>query len=169
MICKQLFIGASKQESKLPLFLYITRVFSTSFAYSAVHYNKKVYVAILILARRHFLSDYLLTDHAIEGALIIVIFFAIFIIIIIMLIFVYCYHPLTDHVVERGVIAAGEEVGKEVHHHQPVLLSLVIIIFTVTITYSTTTTTITIISTTTTISSSPSPARSSQPAHHELS
>ena len=124
MICKQLFIGASKQESKLPLFLYITRVFSTSFAYSAVHYNKKVFVAILILARRHFLSDYLLTDHAIEGALIIAIFFAIFIIIIIMLIFVYCYHPLTDHVVERGVIAAREEVGEEVHHHQPVLLSL---------------------------------------------
>ena len=88
--------------------------------------NKKVFVAILILARRHFLSDYLLTDHAIEGALIIVIFFAIFIIIIIMLIIVYCYHPLTDHVVECGVVAAGEEVGEEVHHHQPVLLSLAI-------------------------------------------
>ena len=54
----------------------------------------------------------------------IVIFFAIFIIIIIMLIIVYYYHPLTDHVVERGVVAAREKVGKEVHHHQPVLLSL---------------------------------------------
>ena len=41
-----------------------------------------------------------------------------------MLIIVYYNHPLTDHVVERGVIAAREEVGEEVHHHQPVLLSL---------------------------------------------
>ena len=31
---------------------------------------------------------------------------------------------LTDHVVKRRVIAAGEEVGEEVDHHQPIFLSL---------------------------------------------
>ena len=41
-----------------------------------------------------------------------------------MLIIVYYNHPLTDHVVERGVIAAREEVGEEVHHHQSFLLGL---------------------------------------------
>ena len=31
---------------------------------------------------------------------------------------------LTDHVVKRWVIAASEEIGEEVDHHQPIFLSL---------------------------------------------
>ena len=75
--------------------------------------------------------------------------------------------------VSGGLLGGVGEVDHDaeaVHLLNHRLKSKVIIIFTVTITYSTTTTTITIISaTTTTISRSPSPARSSQPAHHELS
>ena len=34
------------------------------------------------------------------------------------------FRPLTDDIVERGVVGAGEEVGEEVDHDETLLLAL---------------------------------------------